>query len=817
MLSSQYKFNGFVSFALSFRIFTNVIYALTELSQSHYFFACLSVTLSVSLWMILKRNILGFYMYISVWVACACLGIITGFGTGEIIIFLIIGVFAATLLFFLLQIRCNGVSAWKLLKMINEENKKNTKLAKSLDISNLTEKTEASMNTIRLQFPEQEDSEKNLQQNVDARKKEKKYSSIWWYLLFAFILQYTYFIGKNNLNNKNDIELLLYSVGYFSPCLIVPLIISIGCRLITAKWLKSGMFVYIALFVFVFCCNDFTFVIIKFVLILFLISLGLPYLKKSDFKVLIKRKSSSIDEDKIIKATITDATDIPLRYPQTKYESNPQNIESQKDSRSTVGVTDIVLQHPQTKDNTKSEHLYNYYDILQIRQDASDDEIEDAYYDRTLNAKTRKEEEIIQTAYEILSDEKERERHDKYLKPDDNTTKKPNINAVKNIQNHNTKKVDIKVANRVAVLTMIIFACVVFILVIDLNMAKENVTDISASEPGTDSFFMNEDKVSALYKAASSEYADAGDYEGFKEKLKNPEKRKILYDRMISDGYSNLGTYGEFEKKLGIPMMNENLVRLHKSISERDPDFKVDFETFAKDMQDEENLKNLHSNIAKRDPLFTVPYDEFKKDMGFSDSKTYNEFNRKPGVDDNTQTQSNTEISTKRPGEILRKFEKETKYSNAYHLKTGDSPYNNYFGEGMIDSNSLCEITVKNGTNQDAIVIFINIYTDKCMRNIYIGAHNAYTITQIPEGTYKMKCYYGNEWDSGLNSGVGFPIGGFKRNASFEMPSSSKDYFEMQKEETHEGYNYSTYTVTLHKVVNGNMHTKDISKNDFFE
>jgi hypothetical protein len=246
--------------------------------------------------------------------------------------------------------------------------------------------------------------------------------------------------------------------------------------------------------------------------------LGLPYLKKSDFKLLIKRRNGSLDENKIVKITATNVTDNVLQYSQekgdVKYESDLPKIKSQSHNQRTVNVaesnnllpkphksnirpiwmyskayiyviaifacillfsvgifamslgfiiiaesftyifflvcismlwkwitgslkrnvntaadqttdvTNAVPQCPHTKDNAKVEslHIYNYYDILQIRQDASDDEIEDAYYDRTLNAKTRKEERIIQTAYEILSDEKERKRHDKYLKPD-NTTK----------------------------------------------------------------------------------------------------------------------------------------------------------------------------------------------------------------------------------------------------------------------------------------------------------------------------------------------------------------------------------------------------------
>ncbi|MDR3266896.1 MAG: hypothetical protein LBT24_04920, partial [Tannerella sp.] len=150
-------------------------------------------------------------------------------------------------------------------------------------------------------------------------------------------------------------------------------------------------------------------------------------------------------------------------------------------------------------------------------------------------------------------------------------------------------------------------------------------------------------------------------------------------------------------------------------------------------------------------------------------------------------------------------------------LKTGDVPYSSYFGKGLKDSNSLSEITVQNGTKQDAVVIFINVQTDKCMRNIYILANSNYTIKQIPEGIYKMKCFYGIDWDNNLNNGIGFPVGGFKRNISFMTTSLEKDYFDMQKKEIHDGYSYPTYSVTLHKVQNGNMQTKNISKSDFFD
>ncbi|MDR1938647.1 MAG: hypothetical protein LBQ73_09170, partial [Tannerellaceae bacterium] len=65
-------------------------------------------------------------------------------------------------------------------------------------------------------------------------------------------------------------------------------------------------------------------------------------------------------------------------------------------------------------------------------------------------------------------------------------------------------------------------------------------------------FNMNQDKINALYKAASSRYSNIGDLGTFTTKLQNPEKRKLLYDTMLKDGYSNLGTYDEFNRKIGV-------------------------------------------------------------------------------------------------------------------------------------------------------------------------------------------------------------------------------------------------------------------------
>lgn len=171
-----------------------------------------------------------------------------------------------------------------------------------------------------------------------------------------------------------------------------------------------------------------------------------------------------------------------------------------------------------------------------------------------------------------------------------------------------------------------------------------------------------------------------------------------------------------------------------------------------------------------------------------------------------------------RPAEEKKRLKNSDRTSEYFdkRLNTGDSPYDFFFGKGISVKSSLSKITVENGTDQDAVVIFKEVISKKIARNIYIRAGNNYTAKEFPEGIYEMKCYYGNGWNSELNNGSGNPTGGFVHNVSCSTTTHSSDYFDMRKEKTYNGINYPTYTVTLHKVRNGNMQTKNIPKGDFF-
>lgn len=156
---------------------------------------------------------------------------------------------------------------------------------------------------------------------------------------------------------------------------------------------------------------------------------------------------------------------------------------------------------------------------------------------------------------------------------------------------------------------------------------------------------------------------------------------------------------------------------------------------------------------------------------------------------------------------------------NAYNYKeviyyTGDMPYKNFYGEGSFDKASLSELKFINSSYTDAVVLLCEV-GKQVIRHNYIKKNEMFSMTNIPSGIYVIKVMFGNSWNSKKDNGENFPIGGFMKNVSF-IKSMDNDYFNFVPDETCDGVIYPTYSVTLHKVQNGNLRTDEISKSDFF-
>jgi len=78
----------------------------------------------------------------------------------------------------------------------------------------------------------------------------------------------------------------------------------------------------------------------------------------------------------------------------------------------------------------------------------------------------------------------------------------------------------------------------------------------------------------------------------------------------------------------------------------------------------------------------------------------------------------------------------------------------------------------------------------------------------IAQGYYKIRVFYGNDWNPTLENSCGTK-GNFETDVSFSEFDGT-EYFE----DSYDGYTVAT--VTLYTVAGGNASTSRISQSDFF-
>ncbi|MBA2937020.1 hypothetical protein HZF08_01730 [Paenibacillus sp. CGMCC 1.16610] len=123
----------------------------------------------------------------------------------------------------------------------------------------------------------------------------------------------------------------------------------------------------------------------------------------------------------------------------------------------------------------------------------------------------------------------------------------------------------------------------------------------------------------------------------------------------------------------------------------------------------------------------------------------------------------------------------------------------------LIKSNrsGLGELTISNGTQKDAIAKLV--VDRKAIRIVYISSHNNAKLTEIPDGEYSLFFALGDDYEPTH----------FSFYDAFTSEFDKKLNFQEIKEK--DGTSYSTYSVTLEAVPDGNARTSSVSKNEFNE
>lgn len=147
----------------------------------------------------------------------------------------------------------------------------------------------------------------------------------------------------------------------------------------------------------------------------------------------------------------------------------------------------------------------------------------------------------------------------------------------------------------------------------------------------------------------------------------------------------------------------------------------------------------------------------------------------------------------------------ESKYKGN-QLNNGASPLNGCFGKGYSGGNA--SLTIKNGGSSDAIICLYSVSDDRTIRNKYVGKNSNYTISSIPQGYYKIRVFYGNDWNPFLDNSCG-KKGNFENDINFSEFDGT-EYFEDSER------GYTNATITLYTVVGGNASSSSIDQSKFF-
>lgn len=139
-------------------------------------------------------------------------------------------------------------------------------------------------------------------------------------------------------------------------------------------------------------------------------------------------------------------------------------------------------------------------------------------------------------------------------------------------------------------------------------------------------------------------------------------------------------------------------------------------------------------------------------------------------------------------------------------LLDGASPLDGCFGRGVYNGNAT--LTVDNGGSSDAIVCLYSIKNFRTIRNEYVRRNSSFTMSSIPQGTYKIRVFYGNDWNPNLINSCGTK-GNFESDVHFSEFDGTQ-YFE----DSDRGYTKAT--ITLYTITGGNASTTSIDQSTFF-
>ncbi len=169
-----------------------------------------------------------------------------------------------------------------------------------------------------------------------------------------------------------------------------------------------------------------------------------------------------------------------------------------------------------------------------------------------------------------------------------------------------------------------------------------------------------------------------------------------------------------------------------------------------------------------------------------------------------TQDFSDIEAFVPSPHEAGAKKDRSLQAADPRPTKYNSLPTGTRIGKGDVCAGGHGELTVENGTPEDAVVRLSDVTTDQTVCWFFVQTQSSAHVSGIPQGSYKVRYSTGLNWVESEDS--------FSWRPSYSEFDRTFDYGE---ERDPEGVRYDAIRVTLHSVVSGNVRTRAITREEF--
>jgi hypothetical protein len=166
--------------------------------------------------------------------------------------------------------------------------------------------------------------------------------------------------------------------------------------------------------------------------------------------------------------------------------------------------------------------------------------------------------------------------------------------------------------------------------------------------------------------------------------------------------------------------------------------------------------------------------------------------------------------------ELIAEQAERNKQIEAKNLKTGFSPYDQYFGEPAYDTRIFHKIMVVDNLNMDALVLVQNTDNGKVIRNYYVKGQDTLVIGEMPPGNYQVKAETGIGWDKNLAADGGRLKGNFSLPVQYLVMGQPSQRIKIVAENPGDSSNYHIFGFNLFDPDEGIRKANIADEKEFF-